>query len=124
MDFQVFVPAAAEQAQEAGHDFYDIPVFRFFNLVKILLFGWPLYLLTNVSGRAYESHASHFDPYSPIFTKKERSEIIVSDAALAIVGYGLFVTGQTFGWGWFCKVHSTVLACKKVVSFSIWLFWS
>ena len=78
---------------------------RLYALMRMLLLGWPLYLLANVSGREYNGHASHFDPYSPIFSKRERSEIIVSDAALGVVLYGLYSVASTFGWAWFCKVR-------------------
>ena len=104
MALQVFVPASAEQPHDTAFDYEDVPVIRILHIARTLLLGWPLYLITNASGRAYDSYASHYDPYSPIFTKKERSEIVVSDAALAVVVYGLFLTGQAFGWGWFCKV--------------------
>ena len=104
---QVFVPPAqAEPPAEHESEWEDIPVTRFIQLAKTLLFGWPLYLATNVSGRSYDGYASHFDPYSPIFSKKERSEILVSDIVLAAVAYGLYLTAQTFGWGWFCKVRA------------------
>ncbi len=43
------------------------------------IFGWPLYLFFNATGRPYDRWANHFDPYSPIFSKRERIE--VSDAA-------------------------------------------
>lgn len=45
-----------------------------------LLFGWPMYLLANVSGRPYDRWANHFDPYSPIFSKRERIEVTLLPA--------------------------------------------
>lgn len=36
------------------------------------LLGWPMYLAWNAGGRAYSRFASHFDPTSPIFSRRER----------------------------------------------------
>jgi hypothetical protein len=41
------------------------------------LLGWPMYLFINASGREYSRWASHFDPTSPIFSKRERVEVRV-----------------------------------------------
>jgi len=58
--------------------------------------GTALYLLTNLTGRKYGGQfVNHFDPYCPLFTKRERSEVMLSDAALLAVVYGLVHCGQT-----------------------------
>lgn len=102
---QVFVPKHKTKPEtEDPSEWQDIPVVRLFIIANVLLFGWPMYLLANVSGREYDGHASHFDPYSPIFSKRERSEIVVSDAVLGLVLYGLYTLGSSIGWVWFCKV--------------------
>lgn len=44
-------------------------------LFVTLVFGWPAYLVVNVTGRPYSRWANHFDPYSPIFSKRERVEV-------------------------------------------------
>lgn len=44
-------------------------------IVFTLTLGWPMYLVANVSGRSYDRWANHFDPYSPIFSKRERVEV-------------------------------------------------
>lgn len=64
----------------------------------------PLYLITNMSGREYPRWANHFDPYSPIYSRRERSEILVSDCALGLAFSGLYSLAQTFGWLWLAKV--------------------
>jgi omega-6 fatty acid desaturase (delta-12 desaturase) len=51
----------------------------------MLTLGWPMYLLLNTSGREYPRWANHFDPYSPIYSKRERLEVLVSDIALFFV---------------------------------------
>ncbi len=64
-----------------------------------------LYLFFNVSGRKYERPANHFDPYSPIFSKRERLEILASDAALGLVLTGLGGLARAFGWAWLLKAR-------------------
>ena len=66
----------------------------------------PLYLITNMSGREYPRWANHFDPYSPIYSRRERSEILISDCALGLAFSGLFSLAKTFGWLWLAKVSS------------------
>ena len=64
------------------------------------------YLMFNVKSRPYnERWVSHFDPWSPIFSKRQRVEIVVSDAALALVTYGLYLAGEAMGWGWMAKTY-------------------
>ena len=70
---QVFVPSL----KEADDDFsleHTGPV-RLAYIVITLTLGWPMYLVANVSGRPYDRWANHFDPYSPIFSKRERVEV-------------------------------------------------
>jgi omega-6 fatty acid desaturase (delta-12 desaturase) len=69
------------------------------------LLGWPMYLLFNASGREYSRHASHFDPFSPIFSRRERPGIVLSDLGLLAVGYGLYNLAQAFGWVWLVKTY-------------------
>lgn len=42
------------------------------------LLGWPMYLLWNAGGREYSRFASHFDPFSPIFSRRERPGVSAS----------------------------------------------
>ena len=60
----------------------------------------PLYLVSNMSGREYPRWANHFDPYSPIYSRRERSEILISDCALGLAFSGLFSLAKAFGWAW------------------------
>ncbi|TVU11397.1 hypothetical protein EJB05_44982, partial [Eragrostis curvula] len=53
-----------------------------------LLLGWPLYLSLscNAAGRPHPRFASHFDPYSPIFSgRRERLQVVPSDAGVLAV---------------------------------------
>ena len=70
---QVFVPRAQDEADEFSLH-HTAPV-RLMYIAVTLLLGWPMYLIANVSGRPYDRWANHFDPYSPIFSKRERIEV-------------------------------------------------
>ena len=71
---QVFVPDMKE-ADEFSLD-QTAPV-RMFYIAVTLILGWPMYLVANVSGRPYDSKwVSHFDPYAPVFSKRERAEVV------------------------------------------------
>lgn len=109
---EVFVPAT-DESQVPLHGF---AAFRAFMLAVQQLLGWPGYLFFNAAGREYSRFACHFDPYSPIFSKRERIEVVISDAALAVVLYGLYNLALAFGWPWLIK---TYIAPYLVVNF--WL---
>ncbi|GBF97029.1 hypothetical protein Rsub_09502 [Raphidocelis subcapitata] len=98
---EVFVPPADEG--EAA--LLAFAPYRVGLLVVQQLVGWPGYLFFNLSGREYSRFACHFDPYSPIFSRRERMEVAVSDAALAVVLYGLYNLGLSFGWPWLVKTY-------------------
>lgn len=63
-----------------------------------------MYLVVNISGRHYDSWANHFSPYSPIYSRRERSEVAISDVALCVAFAGLYALGSTYGWLWLVKV--------------------
>lgn len=75
---QVFVPSL----KEADDDFSieNTGPVRLAYIVITLTLGWPMYLVANVSGRPYDRWANHFDPYSPIFSKRERAEVCYPNA--------------------------------------------
>ncbi len=98
------MPRAYSEALE-DYQFKETGLVRLLNIVGMLTVGWPLYLIANVSGRRYDRAANHFDPYSPIFSKRERLEILISDAALIAVVTGLTGLAQSFGWLWLIKAR-------------------
>ena len=98
------MPPAREEAHE-GWEWDQLGVVRVAGLVITLTLGWPAYLFGNAAGRAYDRFACHFDPWSPIFSKRERVEVAVSDAALVAVLAGLWRLGATMGWGWLAKTY-------------------
>ncbi|KAG2499234.1 hypothetical protein HYH03_002813 [Edaphochlamys debaryana] len=101
---EVFVPEVRPPGSKA-HWIQRTPVYRLGHLLFQQLLGWPLYLAFNVSGHAYPRWANHFDPYSPIFTKKERIEVLISDLSLVAVVAGLAAVGKAFGWIWLLKTY-------------------
>lgn len=49
--------------------------------------------------------ANHFDPYSPIFSKRERIEVFLSDIGLLGMLATLGYLGNTMGWLWVVRVY-------------------
>nr|XP_043637083.1 delta(12)-fatty-acid desaturase FAD2-like [Erigeron canadensis] len=64
----------------------------FLTLAKELA-GYPLYLLINIHGRKYDSFASHFYPYSPIYNDRQRGQIWLSIGGVVAFVYGLSKIG-------------------------------
>ncbi|KAJ9514717.1 hypothetical protein QJQ45_028402 [Haematococcus lacustris] len=81
------------------------PVYRALHIAFMSLLGWPSYLFFNAAGRHYDRWANHFDPFSPIFSKKERVEVLYSDIALGLVLTGLGLLWKTFGFMWLLKMY-------------------
>jgi omega-6 fatty acid desaturase (delta-12 desaturase) len=69
-------PSAWEEAYE------DAPLYHLLTVATYLLFGWPAYLLTHKSGQKYPVHTDHFQPSSPVFEKRHRGQVLLSDFAL------------------------------------------
>lgn len=67
---QVFVPSKDESEVLVALQRFGI--LRAITLLVQSLLGWPLYLFFNASGREYSRFANHFDPTSPIYSKRER----------------------------------------------------
>lgn len=98
---EVFVPAT-DESQVPLHSY---TAYRAFILVVQQVLGWPGYLCFNASGREYSRFACHFDPWSPIFSRRERVEVAISDAAVAAALYGLYNLGLAYGWPWLVKTY-------------------
>lgn len=109
----VFVPktrsvlASKAQMQTAHHEGFvhlveETPLATAFWLIVQQLWGWPAYLFTNMSGHAYPKSVpwwrlNHFAPSSPLFDKKDRSAILMSDAGLLITASVLYLCAHKFG---------------------------
>jgi omega-6 fatty acid desaturase (delta-12 desaturase) len=104
---EVFVPEDRPLPTEEPEYFQQNGFVRLFWLIISSTLGWPLYLFFNIASRPYPNNkwVNHFDPWSPIFSKRERVEVAISDAALIAVCYGLTALGNTFGWAWLLKSY-------------------
>jgi omega-6 fatty acid desaturase (delta-12 desaturase) len=112
---QVFVPKVRSEPDEKESALWESPVYRLAHMTFMFTLGWPMYLLFNLSGHEYPRWANHFDPYSPIFSKRERLEVLISDAALLGVVGGLYKLGIAMGWSWLVKIY--------VIPYMIVNFW-
>eukprot|EP00730_Choanoeca_flexa_P009685 TRINITY_DN12871_c0_g1_i1.p1 TRINITY_DN12871_c0_g1~~TRINITY_DN12871_c0_g1_i1.p1 ORF type:complete len:381 (+),score=83.70 TRINITY_DN12871_c0_g1_i1:70-1212(+) len=106
---EVFIPETrAQHGKMTPWDEIPGPVsvaIRVFYCFRMLVFGWPTYLLTHVTGRDYGSRTNHFEPSSPLFSAKERMQIVVSDIVLfAWIGL-LAYAGNTYGFAWLVKSY-------------------
>jgi omega-6 fatty acid desaturase (delta-12 desaturase) len=102
---EVFVPASASQVDTAP--WQSTPLARLGLLAATLTVGWPLYLVKNAGSRKYAGqHADHFSPWSPVFkTRRERALVLLSDAALLVVGAALWQATAVVGFAWVCKAY-------------------
>jgi omega-6 fatty acid desaturase (delta-12 desaturase) len=105
---EVFVPKKKEDVAAIAQ-YLQHPPGRIILITIMLLFGWPAYLICNASGRPYPKFASHFDPSSPIFSKREQLQIILSDVGLLFVGLGLYGLGSAYGFLWLFKIYGVPL---------------
>ncbi|KAF9587245.1 hypothetical protein IFM89_039536 [Coptis chinensis] len=105
---EVFVPKPKSKVSWFSK-YFNNPPGRVLTLAVTLLFGWPLYLAFNVSGRYYDRFACHFDPYGPIYNDRERLQILISDAGIFAVTYGLFRLAAAKGISWLICVYGVPL---------------
>ncbi|EFJ14993.1 hypothetical protein SELMODRAFT_268800 [Selaginella moellendorffii] len=105
---EVFVPKEKD-GLSALTPFLQHTPGRIFSILFMLTLGWPSYLLLNVSGRKYPRLASHFDPNSPIFNRREKLQIVASDLGLLAVSAGLIYLGWSAGFVWLLKVYGVPL---------------
>lgn len=118
----VFLPRTKEEhATRLGlflHELEELteetPIATSLNLIQQQLFGWPTYLLTNVTGHNYHEKQSegrgkgkkngwfggvnHFDHSSPLYEAKDAKLILWSDLGLFLMGSLLVFLGNKFGW--------------------------
>ena len=73
------------------------PLGCFISLAIFFTLALPLYLIFR---RKYDRFASDFDPDSPIFSERERLQVLVSDVGVFTVLYVLFkaMVARSLGW--------------------------
>ncbi|KAK7357832.1 hypothetical protein VNO80_17129 [Phaseolus coccineus] len=101
---EVFVPKSKSNVSWY-HKCFNNPLGRAVSLLITLTLGWPLYLAFNVSGRPYNHFASHYHPYAPIYSDRERLLIYVSDVTLLCVTYFLYLVATVRGLVWLVCVY-------------------
>ncbi|CAL0321506.1 unnamed protein product [Lupinus luteus] len=105
---EVFVPKK-KSAISWYSKYLNNPPGRVLTLTITLTLGWPLYLAFNVSGRPYDRFASHYDPYGPIYSDRERLQIYISDAGVLAVFYVLYKLSLAKGIAWVICVYGVPL---------------
>ncbi|ODQ65343.1 hypothetical protein NADFUDRAFT_51938 [Nadsonia fulvescens var. elongata DSM 6958] len=79
----------------------ETPIMTLYYLVLQQLFGWVLYLTTNVTGQPYPNRSkwvqNHYLPNSPVFDKKDFWRIIYSDIGILITLTGIYLSIQKWG---------------------------
>lgn len=77
----------------------DTPIRSLVNLIGHQLVGWQLYLLFYATGgkgstpeyaRAGTTSLSHFNPYGALFTRQQRSKVLLSDLGILLMTVALF----------------------------------
>ncbi|KAJ3097103.1 hypothetical protein HDU97_005279 [Phlyctochytrium planicorne] len=100
---QVFVPktrsALGLPAKEVKEHnvIAEAPIVEFFEIARMLLVGWPAYIIANVSGQQYPVYTSHFHTTSPIFEPKQAPQVVLSDIGLVIMIGILSYCSSVFG---------------------------
>ncbi|XP_069148539.1 delta(12)-fatty-acid desaturase FAD2-like [Solanum lycopersicum] len=100
------------------YKYLNNPLGRLLILAFTVTFAWPLYLLFNVSGKKYDRFASHYYPYSPIYTDRERLQIYISDVGIIATTYLLYRAIMMKGLAWvFCIYGVPLLIVNGLVVF-------
>lgn len=118
----VFIPKTRQEyatrlgklAHEVAELTEETPIFTAGKMLGRLLAGWPVYLISNISGHDKHERQSegkgvgkkngffrgvnHFNPNSPLYERKDEKLIVLSDVGLLITGTILFFIGKKFGW--------------------------
>ncbi|KAK7203987.1 fatty acid desaturase-domain-containing protein [Myxozyma melibiosi] len=100
----VFVPKSQETyliSRDLSELTEEAPIASLYWLFVQQLFGWPTYLLTNVTGQKYPSVAkwqiNHYWPNAPIFDAKDFWDIIISDLGILTASAVSYFAIQKFG---------------------------
>uniref|UniRef100_A0A060T9F1 ARAD1D11396p n=1 Tax=Blastobotrys adeninivorans TaxID=409370 RepID=A0A060T9F1_BLAAD len=80
----------------------DAPIVTLYYVVLQQLFGWIMYLFTNVTGQKYPNRSkwvtNHFVPTSPLYDKKDFINIVISDIGIIANLTCLYLASQKWGF--------------------------
>jgi omega-6 fatty acid desaturase (delta-12 desaturase) len=114
----VFVPPKKEGIAEIAK---ESPIATLIGIVVMLVFGWPAYLVANVSSQKYDRRANHFEPSSPLFRKDEASDIVLSDIGIAVglaaIGYATYITSFADVFKWYLAPYLWVNAWLVFITY-------
>ncbi|KAI8896377.1 fatty acid desaturase-domain-containing protein [Globomyces pollinis-pini] len=92
--------------QEGMQYLEDAPLKNFMAFGFVLLFGWPLYLLTNISSQKRKDQwVSHFFPNAPIFDKREYFGVVYSNVGIFIALAAMASSITQFGLQSYMKYY-------------------
>jgi len=118
----VFVPSTKEEyATKRGFLLHQLdelteetPIATAYHLIAQQLGGWPMYLITNVTGHnkhegqregrgigkknGFGTGVNHFNPNSPLYEAKDAKLILLSDLGLLITSSVLYLVGKNYGF--------------------------
>lgn len=118
----VFVPKTRDEyATKIGrfaHELHELteetPIATLLDLVGQQIAGWPLYIITNITGHNHHEGqregrgkgkkngffggVNHFNPSSPLYESRDGKLILLSDLGIALTLGALFTLGKTYGW--------------------------
>lgn len=118
----VFVPKTrhvfANTIGKAAHELHELceetPIFTAGDFILQQLFGWPMYIITNVTG--HNNHhkqiegkgagkkngpfggVNHFVPSSPLFEQRDEKLIVLSDIGLALTAGACYWVISNYGF--------------------------
>jgi omega-6 fatty acid desaturase (delta-12 desaturase) len=119
----VFVPKTrdeyASRVGKLAHQLHELteetPIATALHSFFQQLGGWPMYIITNVTGHNYHERqpegkgkgkkngflggVNHFNPSSPLYEKKDEKLILLSDLGIAITLGTLVWVGKNYGFG-------------------------
>ncbi|CAE6535358.1 unnamed protein product [Rhizoctonia solani] len=92
MDFALLGGVDEKVQEELVDAVGDSPIGATLGVFALLLLGWPMYLIMNVSGQNhYPAWTNHFVPKAPLFQPHQYSQILFSD-------FGIFLWLGTLIW--------------------------
>ncbi|CAO2837196.1 unnamed protein product [Amaranthus hypochondriacus] len=105
---EVFVPKPKSKVSWSTK-YLNNPLGRMILLIITLTLGWPMYLLFNASGRSYDRFACHYDPHGPIFSSREKAQVLISDLGLVGMAILLYKVTMVKGLAWVVYLYGIPL---------------